>query len=91
MEEDVVNYKQYKMGFSQKRCLTDAVLPSTFQCQPYQRRLRDFCISGTVFLPSQRKDVVEYCEQLTKENLIETTVRKDEKAIIKMGSQKYIY
>lgn len=45
MENDMANYHQYRMGFSQKILLKDNALPSKFHCQP--DRISRMCDPGT--------------------------------------------
>ncbi|KAK9870987.1 hypothetical protein WA026_009947 [Henosepilachna vigintioctopunctata] len=65
MENDMANYYQYKMGFSQKIILKDKVLPSKFHCQP--DRIKRMCDAGTSrssFVKRQRMELVKQCEDI---------------------------
>lgn len=78
MENDMANYYQYKMGFSQKIILKDKVLPSKFHCQPDRIKRTYDAIAGTsrsAFVKRQRMDLVEQC--LNNEDIQQTTITND--------------
>ncbi|XP_045447125.1 uncharacterized protein LOC123655357 [Melitaea cinxia] len=68
MENDMVNYYQYKMGFSQKIILKDKVLPSKFNCQPdHIKRMHD-----------TKQQTMEQRIQQSKQTIQQSTINNDD-------------
>ncbi|XP_072934878.1 uncharacterized protein [Epargyreus clarus] len=81
MENDTINYMQYKMGFTTKIFLTNEAVPKKFDCQ--EDRLSRLCEpqhSRGAFAKRRRLDLLKECEegsQLLRESTLVSIHEKD--------------
>ncbi|CAF4942939.1 unnamed protein product [Pieris macdunnoughi] len=88
LQQDMANYCEYKMGFSQRIIMVDKVLPSKFSCQSdCNKRISDAGPSRKAFVKRQRKRLIQECEITIQQPIITKNQRS---AIIEPTLLKYL-
>lgn len=58
LEQDMANYRQYKMGFSQTILMVKGAIPSKFDWQvDHRKRLSDTTMSQTAYIKRLKTDI----------------------------------